>query len=272
MKTIVVATDFSPVASNAADYAAEMALIIHANLLLLHVYQVPVVYLEVPLAMNETALLKDAENHIIQLKERLALKTGNKLKIDTLIEVGVFFQELDAVCEQVKPYAVVIGSQGTTAAERLFLGEHAVYAMKHLMWPLITVSPYTKFSAVKKIGLACDFDKVADTIPVDELITLVNDFHAELYILNTGKEKVYNPEIVFEAGVLRDMLKETKPQYHFISSDDADEGILDFAVNNKIDLLIVLPKRYALFDSLIHRSLTKQLVLHSHVPVMALHH
>jgi nucleotide-binding universal stress UspA family protein len=50
-----------------------------------------------------------------------------------------------------------------------------------------------------------------------------------------------------------------------------DKGIIDFAEGNELDMLIVLPKRHGLIDSLMHRSHTKQLVLHSHVPVMALH-
>ena len=37
MKTIIVATDFSTAALNAAEYAADMALAIQANILLLHI-------------------------------------------------------------------------------------------------------------------------------------------------------------------------------------------------------------------------------------------
>ena len=44
MKTILVATDFSSVALNATNYAADMALAINADILLLHVYQIPVSY------------------------------------------------------------------------------------------------------------------------------------------------------------------------------------------------------------------------------------
>ena len=215
MKTLLVATDFSYAASNAADYAAEMAVAINADILLLHVYQIPVVYLEVPVATNETDMILDAEKSMGQLKDKLTNKTGSKLHIESEIRVGLFFGELQAVCERVRPYAVVMGSQGTTAAERFFLGGHAVYAMKHLTWPLITVSPEAKFSAIKKIGLACDFDNVVETMPVDEIKTLVNDFHAELHILNTGKQRTYNPEIVFESGMLRNMLKDIQTDYHF---------------------------------------------------------
>ena len=272
MKTILVATDFSPAALNAANYAADMALAINADILLLHVYQIPVVYLEVPVALNEEGMMQEAEKGINKIKNQLTRKTNGKLNMETDVRVGVFFPELKTVCERIKPYTVVMGSQGTTAAEQLLFGSHAVYAMKHLMWPLITVPPEATFSAVKKIGLACDFDKVVDTTPLDEIKLLVNDFNAELHVLNTGKKEIFNPEIIFESGVLQEMLAPVKPNYHFISNQNTDEGIMDFAEKNHIDLLVVLPKRHGLLDKLFHKSHTKQLVLHSHVPVMALHH
>ena len=100
---------------------------------------------------------------------------------------------------------------------------------------------------------------------------LVNDFDAKLHILNTGKRKEFKPELVFESGLLQEMLGALNPEYHFITSGNTDEGILNFAEKNKIDLLIVLPKRHSLLEKLVHKSHTKQFVLHSHVPVMALH-
>jgi nucleotide-binding universal stress UspA family protein len=128
-----------------------------------------------------------------------------------------------------------------------------------------------RFSNIKKIGLACDFDNVVHTIPTDELRLLVKDFGAVLHVLNTGKRTEFDPEVVFESGLLQEMIVDLKPEYHFITHDDVDKGILDFVDQNHIDLLIVLPKRRQLLEKLIHRSHTRQFVLHSHVPVMALH-
>lgn len=271
MKTILVATDFSSAALNATNYAADMALAINADILLLHVYQIPVSYSEIPVAVNAEDMQQSVEKDINKIKEQLTRKTSGKLNIETEVRMGIFFPELKTVCERIKPYTVVMGSQGTTAAERLFFGSHAVYAMKHLMWPLITVPLGATFSSVKKIGLACDFDKVVDTTPVDEIKMLVTDFNAELHVLNTDKKNVFNPDVVIESGLLEEMLVPIKPNYHFISNGNRDEGIMDFAEKNHIDLLVALPKRHGLIDKLIHKSHTKQLVLHSHVPVMALH-
>jgi nucleotide-binding universal stress UspA family protein len=271
MKTILIATDFSPAALNAAFYAADMALVINANLVLLHTYQVPVSYAEVPVAVNIQDIVKDAEMQLERVKVNLNERTGNKIKIDTRIKEGAFFHELNKLSEEIKPYAVVMGSQGTSSTERFLFGGHTVHAMKHLDWPLITVPLNAHFSAVKKIGLACDFDKVVERIPVDEIKLLVNDFNASLHVLNTGKKTEYNPEIVFESGMLQEMIGSLNPEYHFITNESTDEGILEFVDENSIDLLVVLPKRRGILENLLHRSATKQFVLHSHVPVMAIH-
>ncbi len=271
MKTILIATDFSPAALNATNYAADMAQVIHANLVLLHTYQVPVSYAEVPVAVNMSDLVTDAEIRLNRIKDDLIIRTGNRINIETRIKEGAFFYELKTVCEALKPYAVVMGSQGTSAAERFLFGGHTVHAMQHLEWPLITVPTEVHFSSVKKIGLACDFEKVVDTIPVDEIKLLVNDFNASLHVLNTGKRTEYNPDIVFESGLLQEMIGSLDPKYHFITAGNTDEGIMDFVDKNNIDLLLVLPKRRGIVKKLLHRSSTKQFVLHSHVPVMAIH-
>lgn len=258
MKTILVATDFSSSALNAANYAADMALAINTDILLLHV--------------SEEDIVENAEKNISELKEQLTRKTGGKVNIKTKVSMGTFFhQALKTICKRIKPYAVVMGSQGRTSSERLLFGSESVYAMRYLMWPLITVPSGATFSYIKKIALACDFDKVVGTIPIDEIKMLVNDFNAELHILNTGKKEIFNPEVVFESVLVMEMLADLKPNCHFITSRNTDEGIMNFAEKNYIDLLVVLPKRHGLLKKMIYRSHTQQLVLHSHVPVMALH-
>ncbi len=271
MKTILIATDFSAAASNAAIYAADMAYALHADMFVLHVCNVPVSFNEIPAVVTEEEMIQDAEAHITRLKNELMKSTKGEINIRTEVLNGSFFPNLKEACARVKPYVVVMGSQGKSAVERMFFGSHAEHSMQHLTWPLITVPPETKFSWLKKIGLACDFDHVIETTPLDEIKRLVRDFNAELHVLNTRKKEAYNPELVFQSGLLQEMLSDLKPAYHFASSTDIDEDIMAFAETNRLDLLIVLPRRHSLLDKLIHKSHTKQMVLYSHVPVMALH-
>ena len=144
--------------------------------------------------------------------------------------------------------------------------------MQHLNWPMITVPPAIAFSKIKKIGIACDLDEVEKKMPVEAVTRLVKDFNAELHILNTGNEKTYDPDIIFEAGEVHRLLKDLKPVFHLIAHDNEDEGTLEFAEKNQIDLLVVVPGKHGFFERLTHKSHTRQFVLHSYVPVMAIHH
>lgn len=271
MKTIIGATDFSAAAMNAASYAWDMAKAIGADLHFLHSFQLPVSYSDVAIMMSVDEMQHIAEADLKNFITELKQKKGAEVPVTGEVRMGAFFQELETLCEEYRPYAVILGSQGTTAAERFFFGSHAVKAMKNLNWPLITVPPGASFHAIKRIGLACDFNKVVDTMPVEEIRQLLTDFNAELHILNTAPKENFDPEVVFESGMLQEMLEGVTPHYHFITHENTDTGILEFAEQNGIDLLLVLPRRHSLFDSLVHKSHTREFVLHSHVPVMALH-
>ena len=271
MKKLIVTTDFSQTAANAVNYAVDMALSINAELLLLHVVQTPIGFSDLPLVMGLEDIMRSSETDMQHLKEELLLRTAGKIMIETEVGMGGFFEELKTVCERVKPYAVVMGSQGKTEAEHIMFGSHAVYTVKHLAWPVITIPSNAAFTAVKKIGLASDLTEVPESTPFTEIKMLVNDFNAELHILNTGKKEIFDADIIFESGLMQEMTLALKPTFHFIDNENTDEGIMDFADRNQIDLLVVLPRHHNLLESIFHKSHTKQLVLHSHVPVMSIH-
>ena len=271
MKKILVATDFSPAAMNAAEYAAEMALYISSDIHLLNVFDLPQNYGDTPTIINPEDLRKEAEKDIRAQREQLIRKTNDKVNITTEVRMGALSNELETICERINPYAVVMGSQGKTAAERIFIGSNTVHEVKHLNWPLLAVPRSVSFSGIKKIGLACDFDNVLDEFPIEEIKLLVNDFKAELNVLNIRKQKEVDQEVKLESGILKKMLANLNPRYHFIANKNIDECILGFAEKHHLDLLIVLPKRHSLLESLVHKSHSKQFVLHSMVPVMAIH-
>jgi len=211
----MVTTDFSQTAGNAVSYAVDMALSINAELLLLHVVQTPVGFSDLPIVMGLEDIMRSSETDMQHLKEELLLRTAGKINIETEVGMGGFYEELKTVCERVKPYAVAMGSQGKTAAEHLMFGSHAVYTVKHLAWPVITVPPNAAFTAVKKIGLASDLTEVIKSTPFEEIKMLVHDFNSELHILNTGKKQVLDADIVFETGLMQEMTMELKPTFHF---------------------------------------------------------
>lgn len=274
MKTIIVPTDFSPVATNAMNFAADMAVNINASLMLLHVYQVPVSMTDVPVVLvSADELKKSSEEKLEELKEGLTHITSGKIKIYTEARMGDVSDEVEDVCEHIQPFAVVMGTKGTSGVERILFGSTTLTAIRHLTWPVIVVPPGKEFGkGIKKIGFACDFDKVVESTPVQFIKQMVKEFGAELHVLNVDYEsKHFKPETPEQSLMLHTLLEDLNPNYHFINHMDIEDGINEFADTNNIDLLITIPKKHKLLDSLFKQSSTKQLVTQSHVPVMCVH-
>lgn len=274
MKAIIVPTDFSPVATNAMNFAADMAININASLVLVNVYQVPVSMTDVPVVLiSADELRKDSELKLRELKESLTHITSGKIRIYSEARMGDIVDELGEVCKKIQPFAVIMGTKGTSGVERMLFGSTTLNAIRHLKWPVIVVPPGKEYGAgIKKIGFACDFDKVVESTPVQFIKNMVKEFGAELHVLNVDHEnRHFKPETPEESLMLQTLLEDLDPQYHFIDNKDVEDGINEFAERNNIDLLITIPKKHGLLDNLFKHSSTKELITQSHVPVMCVH-
>ncbi len=274
MKTIIIPTDFSPVATNAMHYGLEMARSVNASLLLFHAYQVPVSYSDVPIILvSVDELKKSAEERLETLKKEVEHITSGAVKIYTEAVMGNFSDELENICQKITPFAVVMGSKGSAGIERVLFGSNTLAAIKHITWPVIAVPPGKTYgNGIQKIGFACDFRNIVETTPAAAILEIVKAFDAELHVLNVDyHDKHFKPDTPEQSVMLHTLLESAKPEYHFIEHRDVEDGINEFADKNNLDLLITIPKKHKLLEGLFHRSSTKELIVQSHVPVMCIH-
>ncbi len=273
MRTILVPTDFSAIATNALHYAIEMANTIKANLMLLHVYQVPVSYTDAPIVMVSVDELRHAaEKRMEQLKEMVRKIVRPEQKVYTETRLGNITDELESICEKIKPFAVVMGTKGASAFERVVFGSNTLSAIRHLHVPVICVPPGKTFGkGIKKIGFACDCKEVVATTPTRIIRDLVKNFDAELHVLNVNTDEKREEEKPEQTVLLETLLSDLHPEYHFLEHTDIEDAINEFAEKNNLDLVISIPKQHKLVEKIFRKSSTRQLVYESHVPVMCIH-
>jgi nucleotide-binding universal stress UspA family protein len=273
MKTIIVPADFSAISNNAMDYAVGLAKQTGSSLLLFHAYQVPVSMTDVPIVLvSVEELQKNAETKMADVKKALVQKTGDAIKIYAETKLGDTVDELEDLCNRIKPFAVVMGTKGATGLERVFFGSTTLTTIKHLSWPVIVVPPDKKYSAIKKIGFACDFREVVETTPAHFIREFVKEFNAEIHVLNVdNKNTHFKPDTPEQSALLHTMLEDLNPQYDFIEDENIEAGIEKFAEKNNLDLIITIPKKHKLLEGLFRKSHTKDLVFHSHLPIMCVH-
>lgn len=272
MKTIIVPTDFSPVAVNALNYAADMALAVNASLMLLHIYQIPVTVTDTPLILISVEDLKaDAERKLNKARQEIEHVTSGKIKIYAEVHLGNVTDELEEICKKIQPFAIVMGTTGHSAVERVIFGSNTLSVIKHIAWPVICVPVGKEYgTGIKKIGLACDFREVAETVPSDAIKSFAAQFKAEFHVLNVHYQEP-SAGLSEQSAILQTALAGLNPHYHFIQHKDIEDGIHEFAEKNNLDLIITIPKKHKLLDGIFKKSSTKQLIYHSHIPVMSLH-
>lgn len=273
MKTIIVPTDFSDVANNALNYAVDMARSIDASLLIVNVYQVPVTFTEVPvIALSLDEIKQISEEKMAALKKKVEDRAGGGLKIYTECRLGDVVDEIESVARSIQPLTIVMGTKGQSSVERLFLGSNTLTAIRHLSYPILVVPPDASFQPIRRIGFACDFDKVVESTPVKPIHQFCTAFQAKLYVLNVDhKNKHFTPGTPEESLLLHTMIEDLSPTYHFIDDSDIELGIEEFAKKNDLNLIITIPKKHKLLDSLFQRSHTKDLIFHAHLPILCIH-
>jgi len=274
MKTIIVPTDFSNTALNAAYYAAEVAMHVKADLTLLHVLPMPLIATDVSLPPDSYELmLQDVTRSLNEVKETLQNYTNDKLCITCAVTAHSFLHEMEDATRNKDIFAVVMGTSGAGATEAFFLGSFSRIAAEHLTrHPLIVVPPVYKFKGIQKIGLACDMRDVPETVPFQGIKDIFKHFDARLDILYVSKadEKMY-PRVLTGSKFIQASLAALHPEIRIATSDRIKEGLEKLVHKSRIDLLIVVPKERNFMDSIFHKSLTKKMMSHPEVPVMIVH-
>ncbi|MFA6059127.1 MAG: universal stress protein [Taibaiella sp.] len=274
MKTIIVPTDFSAVALNAAEYAADLALQLHAELKLIHVVQMPLVILDVPVPVeNYDASIEDATISMDKLEIRLQQRTKNKVPISGSVVDGSFRTQVMAMMKSEADVWIVMGTTGTGAVDALIFGSYTLLAAREFNRPLIIVPPEARFRKIENMGLACDMKHVSETIPFNAISKLFYDLRARLIVLYVSKpnENMY-PSVLAGAKSVQINLARLHPDIRIVTNENVGDGIVNFVHKEAIDLLLLVPKERNFLESLFHKSITKDMVLHPKVPIMIMHY
>src|SRR6188768_1364823 len=90
MKTILVPTDFSKNADNACKYAIGIAKETKAKIILMHAYETPVLYTEVPMTMQMDVMMfeKSASVELKKYHKKIS-EIAKGVKIELVLQQGL---------------------------------------------------------------------------------------------------------------------------------------------------------------------------------------
>lgn len=281
MKTYLVPVDFSETSVHAAEFAAALSkqTDVHRIILLNAYYVSPY---ETMLPNPDMVLLREEEieeNVVERIRKLEQLKARLHKVVRAGVQISVHLNRthlLRAVVENVlvqKADVVFMGSIGNSSTDETQIGSHVIKIAKACPVPVVVVPANFEFNTIKRVVVACDFNKVTETVPLEALKRLLDRKKYELLVVNVDKEARHqqkDAERVAEESNLHEMLQDYHPHYYYLNETDIINGILHFAVKHDAQLVIALPHKYSFFQSLLHNSVSQQLAETSGVPVLLL--
>lgn len=278
MKTILVPVDFSETAYNAAIYAVQLAKQVAANkVVLYHAYELPVVAdggLAIPLMVSVDDVKRNSTEALHNLLEKLKQQFDYfPFTIETYNSYNAVITGITETAKQLHADLIVMGITGGNAVEEVLVGSNTIDVAKHTKTPVIIIPPKAVFNPVRNVLLSCNLEHIYETTPVDLITRFLDNTKATLQILHVEPDPTVSDfsGTYFESVSLNTFFEGYEPKYHFIHNTNFVEGVNEFADSNSIDILIVVPQKHGLFDSLLNKSHTKMLAFHSHVPVLIAH-
>lgn len=273
MKRILFPTDFSEAAANAFLYVLNYANVFNAEVVVLHVYDLPVVDMP-PLPETSQEIFEAVEfNSFEKFKAELGnlhkIASENNLEhvtIKNVLNYGDLVYNINQLCKEESIDVVMMGTKGATGLKEVFLGSTASGVMQNADVPVIAIPASTKFSPVKAILFTTQYhDKDNDALL--KTIEISKQLQARVYcvyITNTDdpddiEERVEEWQIYY---------RDENISFFKIPGNDVEQSLLDFSENQNIDLIVMRSHKRGFFEGLFHSSLTKKMMYHSTVPLL----
>ncbi len=269
---ILVPTDFSKLSKVAVLYAAQMAKSLDAEITLLHA-----VYIEAPpraqAAMKERqivdAMVDNAMQDFVQLSNEIKKEVGYVVKVTPQIVKGHPVEDVVVNFAHHNDIDLIImGTKGASGIKKVLMGSNAAATISRSTIPVITVPEHSRFKPIKNIIYATDMQSLEHE--VNSIIPLAELFNATINILH-----VLSPDSttkINKAQIKKDIINKYKYPHitvHVSINDDVAEGIDEYIVQAKADMLAMFTRELTFFQKLFGKSITREMAFHTWVPLLA---
>ena len=269
MQTIVVPTDFSPEARNAALYAAQLAKIFNSRLLLFHAYMLPTPVSEVPYVMITVDDLQK-ENESMIKKEADHLTATHGVKAEWLVRIGIPSDEVRVLSEEQPIDLVVMGMKGAGGLDKM-IGSTTTNAIRKLRTPVLVIPHDSSFKEIRNITYASDFSYEYSARLFKPLVKLAKKFGVRVHIINVHKQKegMKSAQIAGQRSI-ENFLEGIEHTFDDITDPSIMHGINEYMKSHSSELLVMVEHKQSFLDRIFSKDHTTAMAYQTKTPLLIL--
>lgn len=269
---ILLPVDFSSVSINAIQYA--YAMYPQAEFKIIHIASGVI-------STREPFYLKEGKTKKLVLAEELENEILNAVGIKELpnnfsheVVDGETVPGIKAVAEDYKPDLIIMGTRDNYDLLDKVFGTISLRVTKNGLAHTLLVPRYAKFEKMNRVIVATDHH-MQETGLLDWIVEWNRErlaYISFIHIQDRDKDDVES----LSASIVHALLKQKKIDFEFkienVRNLDVTETLLSKAYNEGADLVIAAPDQQSLLNSLLIKSVSKELIQKSKIPVMFLKH
>ena len=283
MKKILIPTDFSASAKNAANYAMHLAKQMKANVKLCNVVMVP---LEVPLAAHVSAPLitfesleyeveQELKRYVKKLKEKDELETAPDTfhpSIEYAVGVGSVADAVTNFAANREVSLTVMGMSGAGGLGKFLIGSSSRAMVEATETPLLLIPDEARFMSIRKIAFATDLSKT-DIDIIHTLAGFARMFNAEILIVHISEE--VPDDSIQQRNKINVFLNEVtnkvnyhKIYYQHVLDTEVDNGLEWLAEYGQMQMLAMVHRKHNVLHKLFRGSYTQRLKKRISIPLL----
>jgi nucleotide-binding universal stress UspA family protein len=272
MKTILVPTDFSEIASNAINYAVELGEYTKSKLLLFHSYHLPVTVSDISasIILEDFQLEERSQEQMNQIAENIRKQFKSNLEIDSISFPGFALEQITNIAQKKNCNLIIMGTHGAGGLNR-FLGSNTLEVIKHTPCNVLVIPAEVQFQKMDRIVFAFDYTEIKNKEVLNPLIKLASLFDSEILVFNTEDSKSKKSlEKELEGIKLENIFGNQKHSYWFSGNDNIVEAINQFALDKDAAMIVMVRRHHNLFQQIFTKSNTNEMALYSRFPLLIL--
>ena len=215
---------------------------------------------------------KDAVSSLKNEEKLLQKELGEKQKINIDARIGELNNTLNQIIRNQNAELVIMGTKGATGLKEIFMGSNTAEMIESAIRPVLAIPENAEIKKPSTIVLAADYENLHNVEVLEPLRNMAIELDAKVMVVNVKSdddgEMFFNPSS--EKLAIEDYFENVNHEYHDIENESVTEGLNNFLDSNDVDMLAMIPEKNNFFSKLFHKSVTKQMVLHTQIPLLAL--
>ncbi|MFV8360884.1 universal stress protein [Flavobacterium sp. LS1P3] len=275
MRKILFPTDFSEVSKNAFIYTLKLADSIDAEIITMHVYQLPQAnyvnvaeYLHEIYDVTELSNFDNYKDEVPILRHIAEENNLDKVKISHVLILGNLIEEIQKITKHENIDFIVMGTKGATSLKETFLGTVVTKVMNDVKAVVLAIPERCKYQPIKNLLYITEYNST-DIESFMRVMALAKVFQAHIDCLHVEPLQHKNKKNDMEDW--NELIKNHNIALHSISGDDIEGIILNFIDLYKINMIAMHVYYKNFFQKLFEISLSKKLAFHVNVPILAIH-